>query len=370
MNVTINFVLTSISQRAFKRIDSFIRNGYVVNVYCFDRGIVFPLKTDIKPVIIGSLPPNVPYLKRVITLIKGLRESFRLSENKIDDYWYYFGMPACVLGSIMNRRRYIYEESDMTHNNIRNTHIRGILERIDKYIIKRASISVFTSEGFPEYHFGKNFRLMNNIVVLPNKLREDIRQLRQVPKSEHPQLTIRFGFVGFIRYSSILNISDVVSSNFPNHELHFYGILYDSSLNQQFEKLFERDNVFYHGGFKNPDDLPMIYSNIDVLLSAYDTNSLNAQYAEPNKLYEAIFFRTPIIVSENTFLAKQVAKFGCGYTVDPFDKSAIINLVTYIENSLSSKVSEINMIPKDFAVDNSEDLFNRLAVISRGIDNK
>lgn len=74
------------------------------------------------------------------------------------------------------------------------------------------------------------------------------------------------------------------------------------------ESLKDINNIFFHGAFKNPIDLPKIYSKIDFIVATYDTTTLNPQYAEPNKIYEAIFFRTPIIVSYNSYLANKVNK--------------------------------------------------------------
>ena len=49
-------------------------------------------------------------------------------------------------------------------------------------------------------------------------------------------------------------------------------------------------NVKLHGKFKNPSDLSVIYNKIDLNVICYDTTSINVRIAEPNKLYESIFF--------------------------------------------------------------------------------
>jgi len=361
MKPVIAFILPGTSMRAFKRIDSFIKEGYNVKVFSFDRGEVFPVKKEgIDVHIIGSFSSDLPYNKRISLFIAGLRKAFKQFSPEQNVCWYYFGLPVCFFGFLLNRSRlFVYEESDMTHLNIKNKLTRYLAECVDRFLIKRATVSLLTSEGFVNYHFGgKN--VDDNIVVIPNKLRKDVTTIEDVLKTKRKNGSIRFGFVGFIRYASVYNISEVISRVFPNHEVHFYGIIYETSMKRQFESLSKRDNVFFHGGFKNPDDLANIYANIDVLICTYDNTSVNAQYAEPNKLYESIYFRTPIIVSKDTFLASQVEKLNCGYVTDAFDEQFIIKMVNNIQINLKEKQEAISCIPKEHAIDDATILFEKM----------
>ena len=51
---------------------------------------------------------------------------------------------------------------------------------------------------------------------------------------------------------------------------------------------------------------------------SYDTaeSVLNNRVALPNKLYEAMYFRVPIIASKGTYLAERVMTAGVGYEID------------------------------------------------------
>ena len=121
----------------------------------------------------------------------------------------------------------------------------------------------------------------------------------------------------------------------------------------------------YHGMFRNPDDLPGVYEKIDIVLATYDATSINAQYAEPNKLYEAIYFRTPIVVSSSTFLAKKVKRLGIGYDINGLNKDEIVAFIENLsQNDLLAKQSACAAIPKETATNSNPEVFDHLNTIN------
>lgn len=119
-------------------------------------------------------------------------------------------------------------------------------------------------------------------------------------------------------------------------------------------------NIQYYGKFKNPEELPQIYKNIDINVACYDTSTQNERIAEPNKLYESLFFSKPLVVSENTFLASRVKEYGCGYVINPFDDQSIIDFVK------SLKVADLNeIIYKEYQLNTSSLLDNPLDLMNK-----
>lgn len=156
-------------------------------------------------------------------------------------------------------------------------------------------------------------------------------------------------------------MAKVITLNFPNFEFHFYGTTYPN-MEIEAESLKDINNIFFHGAFKNPIDLPKIYSKIDFIVATYDTTTLNPQYAEPNKIYEAIFFRTPIIVSYNSYLANKVNKLKVGFDVNALKDDEIISKIKGISQVIyDSYVSALNAIPQKEAVSDASVLFERIS---------
>lgn len=352
------FILNSIQiQRVVKRINSFYDAGYDIEVYGFDRIGVSPcgLKPHFKFNLLGEFPNNMPYFKRLALM----RKCIKTVAPHIKDQnciLYLFGLDVALVTKTVLNIRYIYEEADLVHTYIPNSIIRRFLEWCDVRIIKKSLRTVFTSEGFAIYHFGEY--VPSNIIIISNKLNPAVVDL---PKKEKKLLDVNhlnIGFVGSFRFNSVFNFCRVLVEKFPQHELHVYGTMPEANICKE---LLSHSNFIFHGPFMNPDDLPDIYANIDLSLSTYDATTVNAQYAEPNKMYETIYFETPIIVSKGTYLEQKVKKQGIGYAIDAMNDEEVVDFIGSItEESLSNTRKRINAIKKSSAINQPEELFQQI----------
>lgn len=359
MGKKIVFILNNVTiTRCQKRVGEFIDKGYDVDVYGFEKsgeeGYATPPNYSIS--IIGSFSRNQSYYARLIIYYKSLRNLFRKYKGK-DVIYYYFFFNIAFAARLSCRCPFIYEESDMPYTGLKNNVIRKLFSYIDKRIIKDSILTVMTSEGFIDYHFGNE--PPQNIVVVPNRVNPNLLGM-PFKQKELDINHLSIAFVGGFRYKSIYNFATVIAEHFPQHEFHAYGIFLDREAD--FKALCEKySNIHFHGKFHNPDDLPTIYEQIDLVVATYDASSINAQYAEPNKMYEAIFFRKPIIVSSNTFLAKKVDRLGIGYHINALDKHEIISFVNGLNaDDIKEKIKAIESIPQDKAVNKNPELFDYL----------
>lgn len=353
------FILNAVSiPRCIKRVEEFVNRGFDVDVYGFDRGGESYIKSDLFDVkIIGKHDIGQSYPIRFRIIMQSLKSLFKKYEKK-DVLFYYFFFDVAFCATILSKRPYIYEESDLPYTNINNITIRRFLSGQDKRIIKKSLLTVMTSEGFVDYHFGS--KKPNNIIVIPNRINPKLMGIpfkNKITNIEH----LSFAFVGGFRYQSVLNFTLVIAEKFPQHDFHAFGnIMQNQEICEQLMATYP--NVHFHGKFKNPEDLPSIYEQIDLVIAAYDATSINAQYAEPNKLYEAIYFNTPIIVSSGTFLANKVKRLRIGYDVNALEKKEIerfINELTY--EDLITKKEACKRIPNDYVINNNPKLFMFLA---------
>ena len=96
-------------------------------------------------------------------------------------------------------------------------------------------------------------------------------------------------------------------------------------------------------------------------MTCYETENLNERIAEPNKLYEALFFCKPIIVSTGTFLSKQVENYQCGYAINAYEDKEIIKLI----NSFTTE--ELNNISLQERALATNDLVNNQDTLNKAI---
>jgi len=332
------FVVRTMVPRVDKRIKEFIANGFDVDVYGFEFDNVKIDNTrnaDYYYNVLATIP-NYPhqlsYRERLMLFYRKLKEVINRYDKK-ETLFYFFTINTSFITLLIPKILFINEESDMLFERSKNPLIRKLVIWVNKRIIKRSFITVFTSQGFADFYYGE--KVPSNIVIIPNKVNAACLSLPSVEKKPFNPNHIRFAFTGNARYKSIFNMCRVIAEKYPQHEFHFYGTL-NYFTEEQKKAVSNYSNVVVHGPFCNPDDLPEIYSNIDFVISTYDSAGINVRYAESNKIYEAMFFETPIIVSTNTILEKKVKQYNIGFAVNAMDDQAVSQMIDSINDELYS----------------------------------
>lgn len=355
---TIVFVLASIdAPHILKRIGEFIDRGYKVEVYGFKhfRETSLVLPDTFKINLIGEIT-QANYWKRISTLVRGVK--YVIEKCKDRNVIYYLpSLDVAIFHLLFCKSHYIYEESDLKHTYVNSRFIQSILERISKRIIRESDVAAFTSEGFRKFHFGDKTPL--NTCLVPNKLNASIRNLPSVVKKPIDLNHIRFAFVGKAQFASVYKFAEEIAFHYPQHEMHFYGTVDNRDI-EVIDRLKSYSNIYFHGRFSNPVDLPGIYSNIDVLLAIFDLKPANWLYAEPNKLYDSIYFRTPIVAPKGTFLENRVNEMGIGYSIDMRNESVKDFISSLSVESINHKIENLNNIPLSYAVNDNHILFEMI----------
>lgn len=350
---TIVFLAMALSQpRCIKRVSSLKSDGFNCVVYGYDRGKydINAYPPGIKVSRLGILKDKEYFWKavKVFRDIIKVRKQYR-QETPV---YYAFGIFQALYLKILGER-YIYEISDILYAYPKFKRILGILKTIDKKIIRGSVATVMTSGGFYSF-FGLE---LPKVFVIPNRVSPS---LTRSPFKANKETTnkLAFGFVGSLRYQTILDFARVVGESFPQHEFHFWGGLKEGPMKTAVDDLVNQfDNVFYHGAFRSPEDLPIVYDSFDITVSCYQVSSLNERIAEPNKLYESIFFNKPIVVSDGIYLSDRVKEMGCGYCIDASSKESISSFLDSLNVDAVRNLSRrISLIDEKLIVSNQNDL--------------
>lgn len=360
MNKVVFFVFDP-SPRIERRIEDFVDAGFNVEVYGYKYDVVnvdYCNSPKYKYNVLATIPHAVSYKRRV----KGLKEIKKVVKkyHKGETLFYFFSLNVAAIAPFLGIK-YVYEESDMLFDRFGKKALRRLVVDFNKYVIKKSAITVMTSEGFAQFYYGE--KRPENIEFVLNKVNAKCLRLHKINKPAFDSNHIKFGFAGNIRYKATLNLAEVIARLYPQHEFHFYGNT-EALSNAALAPLKQYSNIHFHGLFKNPDDLPSIYASIDFCVCNYDITGINPRYAEPNKLYEAMFFDTPIMVSPETYIGQKVKKQNIGFEIDSYDEKLVKETIDAIDEELFKKLQRnIMAIKKETLVTDNSSLVKRIKAL-------
>ncbi len=357
------FLVNVLSQaRCVRRIQDFITQGYDVSVYGYHRRggrrINFPYPVE----VLGEISAKVSYFGRLKRMRHDIRKIVKKEGNRCIYYLFNYDI-ALAYYSVGVKSKTVYEISDLMELMVGNTFIKSGLVFINRLMMKNADLNVLTSQGFYDYYFS-NKPLSKKFLIVPNKLNRRCLEIPFAKPKKFDVNNIKFSFTGAIRSECVYLFAKVLGE-IGKHEFHLRGVYTDDKVfSEKIKTLVEKyDNLYYEGMFKNPDDLPYIYSNVDIVCCIYTAKD-NDQYLEPNKLYEAIFYEKPIVVMDNTFLSRKVIENGIGYVIEGDKEEKIRQFIESItEESYHTIVGSCKKISKEDSVDNPEQIFERIIKI-------
>ena len=343
-----------------KRIKAFRNEGFDTVLYAYNRGDDFERsdKQDLGTVIdLGFIESGRRYMSKLYKHIWSLRRAF--NENNGDSIYIVFQFDLALINLIFFRRKIVYHISDITYTKIRCNIIVKLFRIIERKIINNSILTIVTSLGFKQFLYRSNENA-EKIIEIPNLLQEDnpYKRVRYIPEKSVSHLS--FGFVGLNRYRSPINIARIIGERFPQHDFYFYGNGIQSLMDDIQNLSSKYSNIHSKGKFNSSSDLDEIYTTIDILVCCYDTENINVRLAEPNKLYEAIFFNKPIVVSANTYLAEKIKHLNIGYSLDAMNDDSVIDFVNTltVEDVNRKKINMNKVLTKDL-IDNEENLIKR-----------
>lgn len=190
---------------------------------------------------------------------------------------------------------------------------RYFLICIERVLMIYLDILIITSPKYYSYYYRKIYK--GHVYLIENIPDLDEHMILS-PKNDE---ILTIGYVGVIRYPiQILNLVSVIkklNTEGLKIKLKVWGgippFLHDEIMTE-----FKSSNMIeYLGAFNYSQSIYNIFNSFDILYSVYNTDFINVSLAIPNKYYEALFFRKPIIVASNTYISEIVKREGIGISV-------------------------------------------------------
>ncbi len=192
-----------------------------------------------------------------------------------------------------------------------------------KEIIDNSFFTTISSDGFRKF-------LPQSSKIISNHNITNLKSAFKLPSLCENKAHVNIGFFGYIRYKCENEIL-IRKLGGNNRFSLFYRGIYSESCRIDREQDLKYDNVTYGGPFKNTDK-PELYNCIDMIHSIYGNEDLATSTLLPNRLYDAVIFKKPLLASTHTYLAQVVEKYNLGVNINIKDPNFMLILNNYVNN--------------------------------------
>lgn len=319
-----------------------------------------------------NVKPNIrDYIERFLIYLKALnviRVNVKKSKydivimNNIDV------LILFIIGSLTSSYKnkiITIEISDLQEFVFYETTLSRIVRKIEIFLYRRyINKLILTSEKYYTYHFSKFYH--KDYFILENKILSseifDPKSKKVLPKENQskPSEKVIIGIVGcLLRKNEYIQLFEIYKNN-ENVLIYIYGKGPYQEIIENYSNKYP--NIKYFGGYNSFLDSHSIYHQIDILYIVYDSEliSKNNNLALPNKLYEAMYFNTPIICSSNTYLCEIVDELGIGVGIQYKNKGEIESAVNRIIQNKNSLDENFQKISKHRFI--ADDDYNKLSI--------
>lgn len=322
MNVC--FLLTHVPDpKTNKRIKVFKDYGSV-KVICARRksqDIWEPAFDDVEHFIFNIDLPTVQHIvKRFIVSKKYQDKALNKLQELKPEVIYADGLDSLLIASKYKKNhnaKLFYDVADLREAYIEEPKrlikklINNVIKKTERKCFSNVDYLVVTSEKFYSVYY---HRLISEdkLIFIPNAPDKEV--FEDYHKKEDGDFTI--GFIGGIRYLEQMKML-VDAADKCGCKVLFAGAGGTSSDYEEISKYcFGKEWVSFTGKYDYKKEIAGLYGKVDCVYAVYNADNPNVRIALPNKLYESVYCRLPILVAKGTYLSELVEKWGVGISVN------------------------------------------------------
>ena len=369
MKTILFFLSHQPNPRFIKQINYLARTCNVEVIY-FSRAALPDLNANLAEVVrcfsMGQIESSGRYASRLIAYVKAIGQLWRCRRQVHADAVIVNNIDVLLLEAMLRvltarSAPVVLEVSDLPQYVFGRDAPARLFRAVDQCLVLLfVERLIVTSRRYYDIYYAQFFQRPH--MELENKpLRLNVPP--RVKRSLRGDKTV-IGVVGLIyQVAPIQALFDAVKED-DSVEVQIYGRLYDVQNSKALIESYcaRQQNIIFNGEYDFFKDAARIYSGLDLLYASYDTvdSMLNNRVALPNKLYEAMYFRVPILVSKGTYLAERVMAAGVGYEIDCGSVEQIRNILSAHPGRAQSFQEVFKMLPEDtYFADTNYDIFAR-----------
>lgn len=345
--------------RDSKRIDMLTEAGFDVEAVAFERDYHKGRLPNCPVEKLGKISHG-QYFRRLIKMmavLPKLRQAIRRNHGV-----YTSGPDMALIAWISGlglRRPLFLEIGDIRAIQVAPGLLGGIVRFIDKTVASACSLLVVTSAGFLDHYYRKRLKTVTPAIVIENKIESTTTGQTVLPPKRNPQLSfsdhpLRIGYFGVLRCEwSWLVLEAFAKAWKENVRITVAG--HPMCTIDIPERVKDLANVEYLGPFQSPQDLPDLYSAVDLVWACYpgpDSDRPEWWTAQAicrsNRFYESCFFRTPLISLRGSGDAEIVDRYGIGLVLKDQEIPEVVKSLSQLQPQLIAEwQNQLETVPRD-----------------------
>lgn len=274
---------------------------------------------------------KLPFRKKISSFLKYaffVRKKIRTQKyEKLIVLTTQAAVPLCDLLLLKYRKKYIYDYRDITKEKISH-----IYTRLVKSLYKNSYSTMISSKGFLKE---LNIPDTESIVISHNRqFACKHSNFTAVINKNAPIRVVYWGIVRQVEHNK--KICDIFGHD-PRFTVTYHGSGFYEELSE-YCKARGYTNIGFTGKYSQ-DEIPRFVSETDIILASYENDS-EQKPALPVKLYDAVYYHIPMLVTEESYLATFTTDLRGVFSIDFNDNDAVTDKICDWYRSL--KADEVN----------------------------
>lgn len=244
-----------------------------------------------------------------------------LRKNHYDRLIVLTTMPGVLLADKLTgeyKGRFWFDIRDFTYENV------SFYKKIVAKLVHASGAASISSPAFQSF-----LPESDHLYLTHNISNQDAAVDRCSLEESHTPVNI--GFVGGIQFVKQNQSLLKQFANNPKYLLSYIGKAHLGCDLQPFCQENDIRNVYFRPAFTN-DQKPGIYENVQLINCIYGCDTQVVRLLLPNRLYDSVLFKKPILVSKDTYLAQVIEQYHLGLAVDVENE----DVVKAVDNYLAS----------------------------------
>lgn len=228
------------------------------------------------------------------------------------------------LGSILKNNKIYFDIVDpISQTKFKSVPFNKLFDYLEVYILKKNKYNILPNQNRIKYYEDRlgiplkniNYSIVENVPQLSKKI--------VLNKNTKKKDFLTIGYFGTLEKERGL----IELINYVKKTDSLKLIIAGKGKLEDYIALNKVKNKIYYMGAFNPSELNELYNRVDFIWSYYSDNIFLHQYASPNKYYEHLAFKTPIIINKIVPQSKKILNMDTGIVIGNELNSSTFNIL-------------------------------------------